>query len=152
MRLFSSCVSREYSAYAARLPVPKTLDAMGAKHVLYVAPSEVQELDDLNAVFVDWQRSGHAVKATASTDFRADPSTGRVCYGGSEATHEGFWVNHTWGRAAAGGATTPVGVSTGHLYEPRPRPTMFGALASTPDSYVRMRPDHFGMAPVVVAA
>lgn len=61
--------------HLSKLPSASDLRALGAKHVLYVVPtdSDVLELDDLNDDFVAFDRAGLGVRIVAASAFGPDP-------------------------------------------------------------------------------
>lgn len=71
---FDSPTTQFDNRYVARLPPAERLLGMGLKHVLYVVPSGLTELDDLNEDFAAYRAAGVDVKLVTLGDFQKDPA------------------------------------------------------------------------------
>jgi hypothetical protein len=71
---FNSPTTQFDNRYVARLPPAESLLGLGLKHVLYVVPGELKELDDLNEDFAAYRTAGVDVRLVATGDFRPEPA------------------------------------------------------------------------------
>ncbi len=138
--------------YLARLPSSASLRGSGVTRAIYLVDGmgNLPESDDLNELFVGWKRDGIDLKALDAGSFRAETEApgmrgpyGTKYYGGSDASHLGFWQHYPWARLPAGMVVAPPAVNTAVLGWPfGPRPTRFVRGA---------RPAGFGTTEVAVA-
>ncbi|MGZ5971105.1 MAG: hypothetical protein ACXWP4_25720, partial [Polyangiales bacterium] len=140
--------------FVAKLPGVDTLKSQGIKHVLYVTPlaTDTQEMDDVNDDLVAWSRGGLDVAMVGATSFVMTSGSGKdatYLYGGSDNTHEGFYLDYPWAKPALGAFSPPASAAT--HFKPQPRKTSYssgsGALKVT-----KTPPISFGMVPVVLLA
>ena len=119
----------------ARLPSSASLRGSGVTRAIYLVDGigNLPEADDLNELFVGWKRDGIDLKALDASAFRAEGEPlgargpyGTKYYGGSDATHLGFWQHYPWAQLPAGVAVAPPVVNTAVLSWPfAPRTTRF---------------------------
>jgi hypothetical protein len=132
---FSLAADRFDNRYMARLPSSASLRGSGVTRAIYLVDGigNLPEADDLNELFVGWKRDGIDLKALDASAFRAEGEPlgargpyGTKYYGGSDATHLGFWQHYPWAQLPAGVAVAPPVVNTAVLAWPfAPRTTRF---------------------------
>jgi hypothetical protein len=116
--------------YLARLPGAAALQALGARHLLYVTGAPVpHEADDLNDDFTALLLAGVDVKMLSLSDLRFHALSNTYSYGGSSAPRQYFWHSYGWYRMPAppADARPPVVFSDGARYTPTSRSTIFSA-------------------------
>ena len=160
--------------YVAKLPPSAAaMRLLGGNHVLYVVPSSVdavRELDDLNDEFVLYSAGGTDVKAVSLDMFGPDTTdagastpprkpnesdrlveeSGFIYYGGSRGSHHAFFVDYPWAKPARA-ATTRPGTNPGKSFEPRARTTPYSSGNPSGTLATKARPANFSTVPVVIA-
>jgi hypothetical protein len=140
--------------FVAKLPGVDALTAQGIKHVLYVTPfaTDTQEMDDVNDDLVAWSRGGLDVAMLGATSLMLTSGSGKdatYLYGGTDHTHEGFYLDYPWAKAGLGAISPSPSAAT--RFKPLPRKSTY----STGSGAVRVTktpPVSFGMVPVVILA
>lgn len=154
--------------YVAKLPDAAALKKLGYKNVLYVVAKDGEvETDDLNEDFVAYRQAELGVRILPTSTITQDPAakpravpeeardydTGATyAYGGSEATHYGFWVHYPFARSPRPNVRAPNIANSGRNYVPAPRRTAYssGTTGTTGTTSARPRPTNFGLTPVVI--
>ena len=160
--------------YVAKLPPSAAaMRLLGGNHVLYVVPSSVdavRELDDLNDELVLYSAGGTDVKAVSLDMFGPDTTdagvstpprkpnesdrlveeSGFLYYGGSRGSHHAFFVDYPWAKPARA-ATTRPGTHPGKSFEPRARTTPYSSGNPSGTLATKARPANFSTVPVVIA-
>lgn len=138
--------------FVAKLPSGSSLKSEGIKHVLYVTPyaTDSQEMDDVNDDLVAWSRGGLDVAMVGASSFSITSGSGKdalYLYGGTDATHEGFFLDYPWTTPKTGAIAPSPSPAT--RYKPVPRKTAYstgsGAIAVN-----KVPPVEFGVVPVVI--
>ena len=131
--------------YLARLPSPDALHQLGYPHVLYICPAayQVQELDDLNDLFVAYAARGLKVHALGAGAF-SEGSDGGYYYGGTSATQTAFFTDYPFWPGAPRALAASGVAGQGSRYVPARRQTAFSG--ATPDH----APASFALVPVVL--
>ncbi|HEY1101263.1 MAG TPA: hypothetical protein VGF99_20160, partial [Myxococcota bacterium] len=121
----------------ARLPNAATLQKLGIKHVLYIAPSGSVpvDLDDVNGDLVGWASAGLDVRTVDFAEWYAVKDKPDAIF----AMRYGLYTAHP--------PTEPVQQTTASSWRPTPRSTPF-AVAGSP---TLRTPTGFGEVPVVVS-
>ena len=160
--------------YVAKLPPSAAaVRALGVSHVLYVVPTSIdtiRELDDVNDELVLYSAGGVDVKSVSLDMFAPDATdagvntaprkptdsdrlveeSGFVYYGGSRGSHHAFFADYPWARPARA-ATTRPGTNPGKSYEPRARTTPYSSGNPSGTVTTKARPSNFSTVPVVIA-
>lgn len=152
--------------YLVNLPSAAQLQGMGIKRLLYIRPDgqSLQELDDLNADFVELDKGGIQVQAVALDDFQkaaqiadgkasvtsSSGTSGGYYYGGHPYHHVFFWNRYGWApppriRTRTTAPALPAPIANRAAYRPVPRPTIFNTRAVGGVSGVgKQKPTGFG--------
>jgi hypothetical protein len=167
---YADAASRFDNRYPAKLPEVADLQRLGIKSVLYVVPGRTvtREQDDLNDLFVAYQKAGIRVGLFPLDDLRPAPGVARTpgqpvvyYYGGRPETHFYFFTHYPFfvyrpalvvrtRVAFAGAVVAPIFARP--VYAPIFRRTVFtGLRVGGVRGIGRVRPVGFGRTSVRVA-
>lgn len=151
---------REFdNRYVADLPKPEELKRLGIERIMYVtATKKDEELDDLNDLFVDYDKAEIPVAMIAMDAFERDGSgldtpTRGYYYGGSPHSHTyfyhhypSFWyvplAYYAWSSPSSAIAPSRVPAPS---YKPAPRATVFSSRTTgTTTGVGKTKPTGFG--------
>ena len=158
--------------YLAKLPPVAKLANVNVKRVIYVVPgsSDIPEMDDLNADFVEYSKKDVKVHLVAASDFRQDsdvPEKDRkeleaeddyppYVYGGDYEAgggEGGFYADYPVDSDRVKGAKSPTSVSRAKSYSPSSRTTSYSSSTSGADGTTKTSTTGgFGHTSVAVAA
>jgi hypothetical protein len=162
--------------YLAKLPPADKLANLNVKRVIYVVPgaSDIPELDDLNADFIEYGKKDVKVHLVAASDFRQDdeiPAKDKTrleeeedyppyVYGGDwggSSGDGGFYADYPIDSSRAKGAKSPGSVSSAKSYSPSSRSTSYTSSTSGPSGTTKTTTSggadgSFGYTSIAVAA